>query len=504
VPDGPGEVRGAIHTWRTRHSESAPGVAPDGPLSYFLDGVPIDALTPPPPSFHCPVDFLRKPLAELTVRVRATVQTGIKAVTAAATVGIEAVVTVCSFGSWVKPSATAKIRANVSLSSGIVVSPHLAASARNRESVVAGPLPPVGMAVGCHVSLSGSFARSVTPKALIGAKNVESVIRGPLQPAQALVGAHATAFGPLSFTPSVAVHVGARNIESVVKGPLAPASALVGVQTFVIGPAIQAEAIAAHVSAHQVELLPLGPLPSAGVHVGAAGSTPGPTTTHKLGILASMGGFPAQFVQVTDLGSTANANSYSLVSPATPLLFPIFAVCRTGENSTDWVLSDTSGGTYTKICTAEKNAGADIMEVWMRDGKSSNLGTVTYSHAGAAASGCAIMIHNLLGLSKFGAAAVKQFVVVNDQPGSTTPTTTFATQPLRTNPVWSMYMAAQTSPFTGSPTGFTFADTISYATPATSFKCAGKNTGVSSSTVAWAGANASNYCVLSVEFDNSH
>jgi pectin methylesterase-like acyl-CoA thioesterase len=69
----------------------------------------------------------------------------------------------------------------------------------------------------------------------------------------------------------------------------------------------------------------------------------------------------------TPLGSATDAITYTTAANTVAVGDLLCVWCGiTGNTATDWVLTDSAGGTYTKIGRALKAASADFLELWVR------------------------------------------------------------------------------------------------------------------------------------------
>src|SRR5436305_1627986 len=80
--------------------------------------------------------------------------------------------------------------------------------------------------------------------------------------------------------------------------------------------------------------------------------------------------------------------STAAFTPAANDLVVVF-VHLTGETSTDWTVTDSVGGTYTKIARFVRVVSANILELWVGNQlEAATSRTITFSHAAGIATSC--------------------------------------------------------------------------------------------------------------------
>jgi hypothetical protein len=182
-------------------------------------------------------------------------------------------------------------------------------------------------------------------------------------------------------------------------------------------------------------------------------------------------------------------------------------VCVTGNTETTWAMSDSLGGSWTKIRRQVKATSVDIAEIWVRNSllpSTPGALTCTYSKPGAgSATGCLMAILDVTGMTRTGSNAVRGQGGQDNRAGSTTPAATFAQAALTANPTITAIHCATQTPTTTYPTGFTDLVSTGDLTPTTGFRVGRDDSGFTGSTVTWGGTSSSAYSTVAIELDTS-
>jgi hypothetical protein len=222
-----------------------------------------------------------------------------------------------------------------------------------------------------------------------------------------------------------------------------------------------------------------------------AGATPVPVVS----LLASL---------FTTTGGTSMATA-SATPSGNNLLVAVCAV--TGSVATDWAVTDSLGGAWTKVAAsrAQKGTNVDEMEVWVRNTLTSSALTVTYSHASGSATGGGLVVLQVTSMTRTGASAVRGAGVQNNQASGTAPAPVLPATTLTTNPtVWAVFNATAlaSTPLT-DPANWTRQTNLSYATPTSGIQVAARNSGFAGTTITGGSNSGSAYCSLGLELDAS-
>lgn len=174
-----------------------------------------------------------------------------------------------------------------------------------------------------------------------------------------------------------------------------------------------------------------------------------------------------------------------------------------GSVATDWVVTDSLGGTWTKINHANKSTSVDMQELWVRNALSDGTTfTITYAHASGTATAWAYVISSISGMSRAGSAAVVQSAIQENGATSTTPTTTFGAAAQTGNPTAASLHISSATP-TATVTGWTTQATPNHATPSAALRTYSRDSGFTGTQINAAATVAVTYSFMSVEFDTS-
>jgi hypothetical protein len=213
-------------------------------------------------------------------------------------------------------------------------------------------------------------------------------------------------------------------------------------------------------------------------------------------------------LSLSGVNSTSNAASYTTAS-ATPTAndLLVFLGGVDGNTASDWAVSDSLGGTWTKIRRELYTSSADILECWVRNSlASASALTVTFSHASGNATGSNFRVVRVTGMSRTGSSAVLQQAGQSNQAAGT-PAPAFGVSALTANPCVGA-VANATNPATMTPPASPWAEgatggDVGHSTPTRGFEWAFSDTTFTGTTVTWGSASASAFGSLIIELDRS-
>lgn len=201
---------------------------------------------------------------------------------------------------------------------------------------------------------------------------------------------------------------------------------------------------------------------------------------------------------------TANTTSYALTPTYTPVAGDLVTVEVSASACTGaaTLTSSVGGETFTLVDTVAKNGGADTSYFFIADQlASAALNSLTFVCAGA--TGVTFNATRISGMTKFGAAAIRQMASAANQAAAGTPSVTFAGATLTGNPVLG-YVFNGTNPATiTEPSGWTEQVDGGGALPARGSEYASVDSGFTSATVTWGSTSASAFLARGVELDAS-
>lgn len=202
--------------------------------------------------------------------------------------------------------------------------------------------------------------------------------------------------------------------------------------------------------------------------------------------------------------STTNGTSYAS-GAFTPASGDLLAVAVTAsDTAAAGTMTDSLGGTYTKITSALKNASADKMYLFVRTTLilASASMTVTFDCTGDAATGACLDVLRIAGMSRAGANAVVQSAVVANH-ASGTPAPAFSASVQTGNPTIGIIGNSTSPAGLTAPTSWTERADAGYASPTTGQETVSRNSGFTGTTITWGGASASAFGAIIAEFDAS-
>src|SRR3990167_4610196 len=215
----------------------------------------------------------------------------------------------------------------------------------------------------------------------------------------------------------------------------------------------------------------------------------------------------ASVLALVSLAGTANAASYttnSFTPTANDLLYGWFAPAA--QMNTDWTVTDSLGGSGTKVARAVRATSANFMELWVRDSLApASSMTVTFSHAIGNATGMIMVVYGVAGMTRLGSAAVRQFKVADNQAAGT-PAVTFAAAALTGNRAMGAVDNATHPATLTPPTGWTEPATHGdrgHANPTHGQESCYRDSGFTGTTITWGIESASAFGAIIAELDTS-
>lgn len=193
----------------------------------------------------------------------------------------------------------------------------------------------------------------------------------------------------------------------------------------------------------------------------------------------------------TTAGNTSNVAAYASASftPTVGDLLVVLANVAGTTTAAPTCTASANGITFTLFDVQAHNVSANRLYRFVANqtvGASPAAMTVTVNTGADAGTGALITVLGAQGMSKVGAAAIRQFTGAdnNHATGGTTPSVTLAQAPLTTNPV-----VAHTGNLTGTgtgltpPSGWTEYSDASFSTPTTGMEVCGIASGFTGTTI---------------------
>lgn len=203
------------------------------------------------------------------------------------------------------------------------------------------------------------------------------------------------------------------------------------------------------------------------------------------------------------LASTSTTTSGTKTVTATPSLndLVIMWTAHTGNTSAT-PPTDDNGGTYSLIGSAlATTGGTKTVRAWVRDQPFSPSVSTIFSHAPGTTSGGGILVGRVIGVSKVGIDAIRQFASQNDQAGGTTPAPVFGAAARTENALFGFLMNDSNPANLTQPSGWTESNDQGYATPTTGFYACRISGGEANTTITWGSTSATVFCSAVFEVD---
>ena len=202
-------------------------------------------------------------------------------------------------------------------------------------------------------------------------------------------------------------------------------------------------------------------------------------------------------------GTDNTTYSTGSFTPAANDLIVVFAGVN-GSTSSDWLVTDSLGGTYTKIARALYVASADITEVWVGTAlAAASARTVTYAHASGLATGGFIQPLQVSGMTRVNSSAVRSFGTQDNQAAASTPAPVLSATALTSNPVITSVSSSTNPPAITVPSGFTSRFNLGHTAPVRGMITASDDSGFTSATVTWGGTSATAFGSIAIELDTT-
>lgn len=203
--------------------------------------------------------------------------------------------------------------------------------------------------------------------------------------------------------------------------------------------------------------------------------------------------------------STANAATYTSGS-FTPVAGDLLVVFVTSSGTVGaGTMTDTQSLGWTKITSAVKNTSADTIYCFVANAPAAAVATtVTFGTGGAAATGAFISVARVAGMTRTGAAAVKQSAIQSNGAAAATPAPAFGASALTGNPTLGV-IGNGTSPATMTPPASWTEndDSTGYATPTTGQEYVSRVSGFTGTTITWGSTSGSAFGAIIIELDST-
>ena len=214
----------------------------------------------------------------------------------------------------------------------------------------------------------------------------------------------------------------------------------------------------------------------------------------------------AAVTHLTTLADGTDATTYTTGSftPTANDLLVVFvgASAHITEDATP--LTSSAGLTFHKARTETRGGSTDKMYVFVAEALAANSGqTVTFNCVADGATGCAIAVAAVSGMSRTGSTAVRQANGQSNQAAGGTPAPTFASAALTDNACLGAVYTGTNPPALTPPTNWTERADFGHGTPARGMEYASRDSGETGTTITWGSTSATAFGDLIIELDTS-
>ncbi len=214
----------------------------------------------------------------------------------------------------------------------------------------------------------------------------------------------------------------------------------------------------------------------------------------------------ATITAVADDVDTGNGTSYTNINftPAVDdLIVHLVATSGSVEPTAAGAVTDNQSGTYTLVAFALRSSSASSVYAFVRDQAvaSAVTHTLTFACSGDAATGCCQKSLLVAGMSKYGAAAIRQSKVSSNNAAGGTPAIAFDSSCLFGNVTIAIVGAAANPPAITQPTNWTEQTDNGVNTPSQGFEIVSRESGFDGNTITWGGTSAAAFGLVAIELD---
>lgn len=204
--------------------------------------------------------------------------------------------------------------------------------------------------------------------------------------------------------------------------------------------------------------------------------------------------------------NTANTSSYAsgAFTPVAGDLLVAFVVAS--ATIATGTMTDSQALGFTKVTSGVYFTNVSTIYMFVSNNTAAATSmTVTFDCTGDNATGAAINVYRIAGMSRTGSSAIKQTAKTENGVAAGTPAATFAASALTGNVTIGVVGNGNNPAAMIPPTGWTEAPTpdVGYATPPTGQETVFRNSGFTGTTITWGSASATEYGVIIAELDTS-
>lgn len=202
-------------------------------------------------------------------------------------------------------------------------------------------------------------------------------------------------------------------------------------------------------------------------------------------------------------GDTAGTGDRTCtITPAVGDLFVVFCSVSVNTNSTP-TCSDDNGGTYTLSRVAAFNSSGSRGSCFVRDQLLTNTTSTVVTVATGSNDSGAVVVLAVSGMERTGATAIRQDARTTNQTAGGTPAVTMASAILSKNFVACAVFNGSNPAGMTAPVAVPERQDIGFATPAIGLEVCSVNSGITLTTITWAGTSATAFAAVALELDSN-
>lgn len=199
-------------------------------------------------------------------------------------------------------------------------------------------------------------------------------------------------------------------------------------------------------------------------------------------------------------GTSGTSDRSTAYTPAVGDLLVVFVNVSDNANTTP-TMSDSQGGTYTRIGHAAWGSSAHSMSAFVRD----QIVTSAVAHTITAATGSnsagQIIISSISGMFRAGSSAIRSFGKQENQATSTTPAPALNQNALTNNLTLAAVASGDTT--TSPNASWTERFDTSQSTPTTALEVSSRNSGFTGTTITHGATQSTDFASMAIELDGS-
>jgi hypothetical protein len=200
--------------------------------------------------------------------------------------------------------------------------------------------------------------------------------------------------------------------------------------------------------------------------------------------------------------TTGTSDRTCTITPAVGDLFLVFSSVSVNSNNSP-TCSDDNGGTYTRIRSIDFNAAGSHGSAFVRDQLLTNTTSTVVTVATGSNDSGNVVVFAVSGMERTGSAAVRQSARVIAQAAGGTPSVSFASAVLSKNFVCGMVGNGSNPATLTPPVALPERQDVGFGTPNIGLEACSVNSGITLTTITWAGTSATAFGAIVIELDSN-